>query len=170
MAFHDDYFFTSEEKYKFQIDKNFKRIYASKWARSYVQIGLDDTVINPCIYYLEFRGSEPVGGDVLNFAHQAILHAESGLFRIRSGYDFKDMSQPATYPDFVEPKSFNELYLDIQNKSWSTIDVSNNSHRYGLNIGYFFMARYANYLDWHVLINDWNTNINIVSLWFSDYD
>lgn len=170
MAFHDDYFFTSEEKWKFQVDINEKRIYASRWARSYVQIGLDDTIINPCIYYLEFRGSEPMtDGSVLNFTHEAILHAESGLFRIRNGYDFKDRSQPATYPDFIEPKSFNEIYLNIQNKSWGTINVGSDN-RYGVNIGNFFMSRYANYLDWHALINDWNTNINMVSLWFSDYD
>lgn len=170
MAFHDDYFFTTEEKYKYQEDVFSTRVYRSNWDRGYVQIGLDDTVVNPCIYYLEFRGNEPMGDISLNFTHEAFLHVESGVVRIRGGYDNKDMAQPATQPDFVEPLSFNELYSNIQNNSWSIWDVSDTSATFGVNIGYFFMSRYSNYLDWHTLINDWNSNLNIVSLWFSDYN
>ena len=169
MAFHDDYFFTSEEKYNFQEDRNNTRYYHSYWDRAYVQIGLGDTVVNPCIYYLEFRGSEPAGTVYMNFTHEAILHAESGEVRIRGDVSTKFMNQPATYPDFVEPLNFTELYSNIQNKSWGTWYVSDGGI-YGRNIGYFYMRRFSNYLDWHTLIDDWNTNINIVSLWFSDFD
>lgn len=170
MAFHDDYFFTSEEKYKFQEDVNATRYYRSYWDRAYVQIGLDDTVVNPCIYYLEFRGNTPSGNVYMNFTHEAILHIESGGVRIRSDDSTKFISQTATYPDFVEPLDFTELYSNIQNKSWGTWYVSDNSDIFGRNIGYFYMREYSNYLDWHTLINDRNTNLNMVSLWFSDYD
>ena len=170
MAFHDDYFFTTEEKYKYQEDVFSTRVYRSNWDRGYVQIGLDDNVVNPCIYYLEFRGDTPMGNVSLNFSHEAILHVESGVVRTRGGYDNKDISQPATQPDFVEPLSFNELYSNIQSNSWAIWDVSDTSTAFGVDIGYFFMTRYSNYLDWHTLINDWNTNLNIVSLWFSDYN
>ena len=77
MAFHDDYFFTTEEKYKYQEDVDSTRVYRSNWDRGYVQIGLDDNVVNPCIYYLEFRGDIPTGNVSLNFSHEAILHVES---------------------------------------------------------------------------------------------
>ena len=170
MAFHDDYFFTSEEKYMYQVDRNSTRIYSSNWDRGYVQIGLDDTVINPCIYYLEFRGNKPEGDVYLNFLHEAILHIESGAVRIRGDQSNKIAAQPSTQPDFKEPLDFNELYSNIQNKSWSTWHVSDTSDRFGSNIGYFFMKRYSNYFDWHTLINDRNTNLNMVSLWFSDYN
>ena len=170
MAFHDDYFFTTEEKYKYQEDVDSTRVYRSNWDRGYVQIGLDDNVVNPCIYYIELRGNEPAGNVSLNFAHEAFLHVESGRVRTRGSYDNKDISQPATQPDFVEPLSFNELYSNIQSNSWGVWDVSDTSTTFGANIGYFFMSRYSNYLDWHTLINDWNTNLNIVSLWFSDYN
>ena len=170
MAFHDDYFFTTEEKYMYQVDRNSTRIYSSNWDRGYVQIGLDDNVVNPCIYYLEFRGNKPEGNVYLNFIHEAILHIESGVVRTRGDQSNKIAAQPSTQPDFKEPLDFNELYSNIQNKSWATWHVSDNSDRFGSNIGYFFMKRYSNYFDWHTLINDRNTNLNMVSLWFSDYD
>ena len=143
MAFHDDYFFTTEEKYMYQEDVFSTRMYRSNWDRSYTQIGLDDNVVNPCIYYLEFRGNEPMGDIFLNFEHQAFFHVESGRVRMRGGYDNKDISQPATQPDFVEPLSFNELYSNIQSNSWAIWDVSHTSTTFGGQIGNFFMSRYS---------------------------
>ena len=89
MAFHDDYFFTNEEKWQFQDDVNAVRYYHSNWNRAYTQIGLDDTAINPCVYYLEFRGQHVNGSVTTLFEHTALLHVDSGIFRVRNIWDNK---------------------------------------------------------------------------------
>ena len=169
MAFHDDYFFTNEEKWKFQNDINAVRYYHSNWDRSYTQIGLDDTAVNPCIYYLEFRGLHPTIGDTVLFEHQAFIHLESGIFRIRKNTSPYSVYQTATYPNFREPKDFDTLLADMQGGTWSTFTAGIDGH-YATGIGDFLMSRRGSYLDWHVLINDWDCNLNLVSLWFNDYD
>lgn len=169
MAFHDDYFFTNEEKWKFQQDINAVRYFASDWNRAYTQIGLDDTAINPCIYYLEFRGQHESGGVTTLFEHKATLHVESGIFRVRIMWDNKLYSQTATYPNFVEPKDFDSLYDGVQQRPWQTFTAGVNGN-YAFAVGAFFMSRRGSYLDWHTLINDWNCNLNIVSRWYDDWD
>lgn len=169
MAFHDGYFFTNEEKWKFQQDINAVRYFESRWNRAYTQIGLDDTAINPCIYYLEFRGQHENGDVTTLFEHKATLHVESGIFRVRTIWDNKSYSQTATYPNFVEPRDFDSLYDDVQQRPWQTFTAGVNGN-YAFSIGSFFMNRRGSYLDWHTLINDWNCNLNIVSRWYDDWD
>lgn len=169
MAFHDDYFFTNEEKWKFQQDIDVVRYFESRWNRAYTQIGLDDTAINPCIYYLEFRGQHENDDVTTLFEHKATLHVESGIFRVRTIWDNKSYSQTATYPNFVEPGDFDSLYDDVQQRPWQTFTAGVNGN-YAFAIGSFFMNRRGSYLDWHTLINDWNCNLNIVSRWYDDWD
>ena len=169
MAFHDDYFFTNEEKWKFQQDINAVRYYESRWNRAYTQIGLDDTAINPCIYYLEFRGQHESGGVTILFEHIAALHVESGIFRLRTMRNNMSYSQTATYHNFVEPKSFDELREMASEQSWRTFTAGAGGN-YAADVGSFFMSRRGSYLDWNIFINDWNCNLNIVSRWYDDWD
>lgn len=169
MAFHDDYFFTNEEKWKFQQDISAVRYFNSNWNRAYTQIGLDDTAINPCIYYLEFRGQHESGGVTILFEHKATLHVESGIFRVRTIWDNKSYSQTATYHDFVEPKDFDSLYDNVQQRPWQTFTAGVGGN-YAFAVGTFFMNRRGSYLDWNTLINDWNCNLNMVSRWYDDWD
>lgn len=169
MAFHDDYFFTNEEKWKFQQDINAVRYFESGWNRAYTQIGLDDTAINPCIYNLEFRGQHESGGVTILFAHNAMLHVESGIFRVRTMYNTMRYPQPGTYHDFVEPKDFDTLYNNVQQLSWRTFTAGAGGN-YVAPVGSFAMSRRGSYLDWHTLIDDWNCNLNIVSRWYDDWD
>lgn len=171
MAFHDDYFFTNEEKWQFQNDINSVRYYDSLWNRGYTEIGLDDTAINPCVYYLEFRGVHniPNSSDTLLFEHQAFIHVESGIYRIRNTNNYLHYPQQATYPDFKEPKSFDELKENVKGVSWRTFTAGVGGN-YAAGVGSFFMNRRGSYYDWHTFINDWNCNLNLIPLWFDDYD
>lgn len=169
MAFHDDYFFTNEEKWSYQADVSNVRYYNSDWNRSYSQIGLDDTAVNPCIYYLEFRGEHESGGVITQFDHKALMHVESGIFRVRTIYDGRLYSQPAVYPNFVEPNDFDTLYGNVQSRPWNTF-TAGTAGNYAYAVGTFFMNRRATYYDWHTLINDWNCNLNIVSRWYDDWE
>ena len=169
MAFHDDYFFTNEEKWKFQQDINAVRYYESRWNRAYTQIGLDDTAINPCIYYLEFRGLHESGGITILFEHTATLHVESGIFRVRTMYNRAGIPQTATYHDFIEPKSFDEIREMASEQSWRTFTAGAGGN-YAAPVGSFGMSRRGSYLDWNIFINDWNCNLNIVSRWYDDWD
>ena len=171
MAFSDGYFFTNEEKWKYQDDINAIRYYHAYWNRDYTQIGLDDTAINPCVYYLEFRGVHniPDSSDTILFEHQAQIHIESGIYRTRHINDFRNYVQPSTYPDFQEPKSFDELREQVQTGTWKTFTAGVGGN-YSSSVGGFFMNRRGSYYDYHTLINDWNCNLNLIPLWFDDYD
>lgn len=168
MAFNDSYFFSDEEKWKYQADVSGNRMYTSGWNRGYTQIGLDETAApHAAIYYLEFRGSHPIGNDAIEFEHQAFLHIEQGMARVRTIDSSKIYNQPATQPEFVEPDSFSELSENVKNASWNDLIAS---PYYAISVGSFYMSKRGTYLDWRVLINEWNSNLNLVARWFNDYD
>lgn len=168
MAFNDSYFFSDEEKWKYQADVDGTRVYTSGWNRGYTQIGLDETAApHAAIYYVEFRGSNPIGDDTVEFEHQAFLHIEQGIAHVRTIDSSKIYNQPATQPDFVEPDSFNELSENVKSESWQDLTVS---PYYAISVGSFSMSKRGTYLDWHVLINEWDSNLNIIARWFNDYE
>ena len=168
MAFHDDYFFNGEEKWKYQTDVDAVRYYYANWNRFYTQIGIDDTAVNPCVYYLEFRGDYPLTSSrSLLLEHKAVLHIESGIARVRRLWDSYLLSQVATYPDFIEPDSYDKIYDNIQSVQWNTLTSGKS---FSIPVGSFFMSRFSDNYDWHTIINDRNCNLNMVSLWYDDYD
>lgn len=163
--FNDAFFFKSEEKWQYQRDVNATRIYYSDWGRSYTQIGLDELASpHACVYYLEFRGSHHVPGDVLTFSHTALLHIEQGSMRVRDAGDVRLMNQPSTSPIFEEPLTFNELSNNASLKNWYE------TQSYAVSLGNFYMQLFQTDLDQHIFINDWDCNLNMVSLWFDDWD
>ena len=169
MAFNDNYFYNNEEKWKYQEDVNATRTYISGWNRGYTQIGLDElSAPHACIYYFEFRGSHPIGNNTYEFEHQAFLHIEQGMARVRTIYSNKLYIQPATQPDFVEPDSFNELAENVKSESWNVLTAG--GPYYTIGVGSHQMDKRGTYLDWHVLINEWDSNLNLVARWFNDYD
>lgn len=163
--FNDAFFFRTEEKWQYQHDVDFVRIYHSNWARSYTQIGLDELASpHACVYYLEFRGAHPVGDDNLTFTHTALLHIEQGSMRVRDAGDIRLMNQPSTTPPFEEPSTFAELINTASSKNWYE------TQSYAVGLGNFYMQLFQTFLDQHILINNWECNINMVSLWFDDWD